>query len=939
MLDKLKSEVNILKAQLKKRLDVKQSVYDESFELGLPNRRLSIDEKSFYKSEILTTLLDWCKVVCSFYNVSVDNFSVSFCDGRVLCLLVHHYYPELIPFNRIRSKTSLVHQQLELETSMDFLSLSSVEPDVFNSNERENFKLLSEGLKGLAEVPSMIFSADMMGTIPDEKVVITFVAYLCAALVDTSEEFRAARRIQRYWRKYRYLKNIDLMRKKRKAVIKLQAIMKGVLVRRQLVEMREHREKILQELRNTACEMIQKTYRSYVLMKPVRAEFLLLRNSAIKIQRFYRQRLAKKWKYKIIAATEIQRHYRGYVQRVKFAKMKSSVVVIQSFIRMVSCRRLFLAQKRAVETISDFWISRKKGLDQREIYLTMRKSVISLQCCYRSYRARGNVKRLRGILLFQRLARGHLARCRRDIIRDERDIKMKQIECATSIQKLWRGYRVRSDIQIAKESVVTIQRFYRSRLLAMYTRQKFMRIKTSAIRIQSVWKGYIVRKAIDKQSRSALLIQRCYQGFICRQRFLNLRRSVLNIQEAYRNYQIIKTERLLYLQQRQATVVIQSKWRGYQVRKSIKIKANSCVKIQSTWRMHIVRKEIKRIIDSTIFIQRSWRHYILRRRRKEEFELCLSATIKLQALYRGFKTREEIAQMHIKATFIQSFYRGYLVRAHQTMLNKYASLIQLRFRGYLETKRLRQKFTDIVLSVVIIQSWMRGHIVRKNHGIKLSAAVKIQSWYRMCCTRNSFLAQKNAVKFIEAHCIAFKEGRKQRRNYLQLKKTTTLLQAMIRGALVRRTLVVQTKAAVIIQSFYRMHAERQSYLRKLNAIIKIQSCWRMKMCRNNYYLIRKSVITIQSMFRMHRSKIRYQKQQSSALTVQRIWRGYSQRKLYQAKKQSAVMLQSLIRGYHLRYKVDVVQTLQEVSRRALFNSLGLSQVRIFNYCWDPNNVI
>ena len=49
----------------------------------------------------------------------------------------------------------------------------------------------------------MVKSADMCGTIPDEKMVITYVSYLCARLLDLRHETRAARIIQAAWRCYR----------------------------------------------------------------------------------------------------------------------------------------------------------------------------------------------------------------------------------------------------------------------------------------------------------------------------------------------------------------------------------------------------------------------------------------------------------------------------------------------------------------------------------------------------------------------------------------------------------------------------------------------------------------------------------------------------------------------------------------------------------------
>ena len=48
----------------------------------------------------------------------------------------------------------------------------------------------------------MLRSADMSNTIPDEKVVVTYVSYLCARLLDIRHESRAARVIQLAWRRH-----------------------------------------------------------------------------------------------------------------------------------------------------------------------------------------------------------------------------------------------------------------------------------------------------------------------------------------------------------------------------------------------------------------------------------------------------------------------------------------------------------------------------------------------------------------------------------------------------------------------------------------------------------------------------------------------------------------------------------------------------------------
>jgi hypothetical protein len=55
----------------------------------------------------------------------------------------------------------------------------------------------------LGGVPMLVRSADMVSTIPDQKVTSTFLVFLAARLMDLSADMKAARRIQLAWRTYR----------------------------------------------------------------------------------------------------------------------------------------------------------------------------------------------------------------------------------------------------------------------------------------------------------------------------------------------------------------------------------------------------------------------------------------------------------------------------------------------------------------------------------------------------------------------------------------------------------------------------------------------------------------------------------------------------------------------------------------------------------------
>lgn len=103
---------------------------------------MSVDDKCFFQNGIMQVMLEWCQTVCAFYDVPVDNFTVSFSDGRVLCLLLHHYHPTLLPLDRIHMTTSVSHQQNEFNASWDYLASSeAVDLDQLRDNEKENFKV------------------------------------------------------------------------------------------------------------------------------------------------------------------------------------------------------------------------------------------------------------------------------------------------------------------------------------------------------------------------------------------------------------------------------------------------------------------------------------------------------------------------------------------------------------------------------------------------------------------------------------------------------------------------------------------------------------------------------------------------------------------------------------------------------------------------------
>lgn len=182
------------------------------------SRRSSVEPSIFFESPALSLLLQWCREVCAVYGVPVNNFSSSFSDGRVLCYLIHHYYPSLLPLELVENDTSFSHpvktepitqHHLNDETSQDYWVGSfspcngiDKEQQQFLNNEKSNFKIVAECLTQLGGIPLFAHCKDMSNTLPNEKVVITYVTYLCHQLLLLRNETAAAKCIQSAWRAY-----------------------------------------------------------------------------------------------------------------------------------------------------------------------------------------------------------------------------------------------------------------------------------------------------------------------------------------------------------------------------------------------------------------------------------------------------------------------------------------------------------------------------------------------------------------------------------------------------------------------------------------------------------------------------------------------------------------------------------------------------------------
>jgi len=94
-------------------------------------------------------LLLWCKKKTKDYrNVKVDNFNSSWQDGLAFCALIHKHRPDLIDFD-----------------SLD------------KANQKENLQLAFDVAEKELDIPQLLDADDMVNFRPEDKSVMTYVAY------------------------------------------------------------------------------------------------------------------------------------------------------------------------------------------------------------------------------------------------------------------------------------------------------------------------------------------------------------------------------------------------------------------------------------------------------------------------------------------------------------------------------------------------------------------------------------------------------------------------------------------------------------------------------------------------------------------------------------------------------------------------------------------
>ncbi|NXL31090.1 ASPM protein, partial [Glaucidium brasilianum] len=930
-------------------------------------------------SENVKLLMAWVNAVCEFYNIKVENFTVCFSDGRVLCHLIHHYHPYYIPLEAVcQCTTQTVECSRTHTVGLNSSSSSSSESDaslnvtegMFDEiiykelldNERRNFQLINAAVSDLGGIPAMIHHSDMSNTIPDEKVVITYLSFLCSRLLDLRQETRAAQLIQSAWRNYRLKKELKLTQERDRAARIIQKSAIDFLSRRRILK------------KVNAAVFIQKHWRRYL----ARMIFLNLKNAKLEEARSK-------------SATVIQAYWRRYSARKRYLQLRHYVVFVQARIRMVKSVAAYKRVVWATVTIQSHLRASKLAKKDRQRYEVLKSSALTIQSAFRRWKKYKIQQKIKATSVLQAYFRkwqsSKLAKRKRAAIviqswyRMHRDLK--QYRCIKrSVIKIQAWYRCQLARRIYQEhraKIVTIQQYYRAYKLGKIEREYYLRKHAAVIVLQAAFRGMKARE-LHRKTKAVCVVQSLWRMKKEKLRYLQLKKSVTALQSHVRRYQQQKRYKEIknaasviqtlyrahvtskkaaasFQRMRMAAIVLQSAYRGMKARKEALI-LRSVIKIQSSYRAYIVRKRFKNLKDATVKIQsfvkmkQAHKHYcalreatlyVQRRYRshryafqlKEDYRKLKEACIRIQAVVRGYLIRKQIQRWREMAVFLQAHYRMRRDRKRYLIIYSAVIVIQKHYRAYKNQLCQRQEFLQVRKAAVCLQAAYRGYKAREKLKLEYRAAVKIQTAFRAHAARMKYKAMFQASIVIQRWYRTYKTGNRQRLNYLMTRAAVLSLQAAFRGWKVRKQIRRQCVAATKIQSAFRKfmalkkfrlmncavltiqkhyrasvigQKQRQEYIQLRNSVVCLQAIWRGKTVRKTIRKKHDFATIIQSYYRMHVHQLKYKKLRQATLVIQKCFRAYfmkkKQRAIYLKTKAAVLVLQSAYRGMTVRKQLN-----------------------------------
>ncbi|KAI7821532.1 hypothetical protein BC939DRAFT_204649 [Gamsiella multidivaricata] len=868
----------------------------------------------YFTSDQLSALLRWCQAIGSFYNLSINNFTTSFSDGRAFGALLSYYHPTLLDMDEMKDsaqflaeyKQGLHQPEPQLPERNDgkgwFIDAKNLKDPITQAKEmdRFNYRLLDKRVQALGGVPITLRHKDMSNVgVPDEKAVILFVTYLCARLMHLNNDIRAAKTIQRIWRKKHYGRKEE---NRINSTIVIQKFVRKFLSRKRLHGLKKQRD--------DAAVLIQTGCRMFL----ARTRALHKLESVIKVQSVLRGYLTKKHYVEIQwAALTVQRYYRGHIVRLYFNEalvQHRAVQMVQAQARGYLTRKWFLLLRIAAAVIQTRRRAINDGRRVRGFYLQLVNAAIIIQ---RRWRATVVGRSARQAFLQQRDLMIRLqAQIRSNLIRQAYiEIRWAATVIQGRLRQRNETRRLHHQFMMQRWAAAVIQMQWRAVVARRHVQHKYHMLRWAAIKIQSIARGQVVRQRYNELRNATLVVQRRRRAFVEGRAqevaFLRVRVAVRVIQERWRAVLLGRATRAQYQEVRSSIIHIQATARGCLLRQRlmrVMLENQACLAIQAAWRGYAQRRAYLEVRVAAIKIQQTWKAVQQRHIDQHAFKEYQWGAAVIQQWWRACKAGRDVRiryqRLRQAAITIQSVYRGQVARREGMVLRTIVG-VQTTVRA----RYMRYQFERLRAAAVVIQQRWRAYRSGIEH-------------------RAMFESARYASIIIQRRWRAALEGRKVQQEYQSTRALIIAIQAHAMGALVRRAYQKMRWAATVVQERRRAHVQgreqRKAYLELWMASRKIQTAWRSfqltKRQRHAYLDLRWASIVIQQRWR-YIMYIRTMQMQAEA-----------------ERQATAIMIQTAVRGCLVRNRVrEYLEDRERVMVRWVeLSSLTLSAICI-QRCW------
>ena len=292
------------------------------------------------------------------------------------------------------------------------------------------------------------------------------------------------------------------------------------------------------------------------------------------------------------AFSRMQAQHRGYVVREGIVVLSVKVLTVQNWWRCVLLKKKYrnLLERLTGVTIviQRVWRGALARMDERKKNEAAVKISSVFRCYLAFWRFAFKVECAKQII---RVVRGFLGRRKAACVRVwfTEFVRIKEKDCAVVVQRIFRGWIVRDELEVDNYAAVMVQCNFRR----WKGNKDFKELRRVTVKIQAHYRMRIEYERYTFADRMATMISKIVRGFQARMRYVD-EFCAREIERVWRGYCVRSENEVLH----ECAVIAQTTFRSYQAYWRYFLTLRSIVVMQSLVRRKLVRNMIKKRLQA-----------------------------------------------------------------------------------------------------------------------------------------------------------------------------------------------------------------------------------------------------------------------------------------------------------------------------------------------------